>query len=146
MNLVQVNVINTKSFQRSINRVEDMLARQAVTIHHFGVLIDVFPIKELRYVLVDRSKDFGSNDYTAAWHIEFTQSIAQDSLTFSVRISISRVKKVDTEIFIGFFDELKRFLFILDPWTPSRTAICHATKANTRYLARGMSIIQLSMM
>ena len=102
MNLVQIHVVGFQPLQAVVDRVHDVLARQAALIG----------------VVSHRAEDFGGNHELVARRPEVLERAAQNLFTGSQGVDVSRVEEVDAE-FQSAPDERAAFLLVEDPGPPS---------------------------
>lgn len=130
VNLIKIDVVYIKTFERSITCIENMLAGKAKAVDELRILAHSF------WRQVDRGTSFehreahlGGNDNAITWHVELLDSLAKNLLASTVGVYVGSVEKVDSSI-IGFLNHSKWLFNVQGPTIPILVTIWHETQTN----------------
>ena len=95
MDLIKIDIVGVKSFQRCIDSVEDSLTGKTTLVDIVDCLIDVFQCKHLRFVaLASRSTAFCTYDELVPWYIVFLDSFTYNLFGSTVAVYVGSIPSV----------------------------------------------------
>src|SRR6266576_3063781 len=123
MNLIEIDVIRTKTTQARVNLSHDRFARQAACICSFA----------------HGKENLGGDDHLITLGV-IAERTPHDLFAGTVRVAVRSVEKIDAE-FERLLDEGAAHFFIERPGVGATIghAISHAAQAKSRHLETGMS-------
>ena len=121
MDLVEIDVMRAEPLQRGVDRLHDVLARQALGVGARPHL----------------PMHLGRDDDVVALGV-FLERPAEDLLARALRIDVGGVEEVDPAL-ERLADERPRRLFLEHPFAPLGRAVGHAAEADFRHLHAGLA-------
>lgn len=126
VDLEDVDVVEAKALEALVDRVEDVLAREAVAVDIAG-RDRVLDLGRVRVRVVgDDHGELGENDEVLARDRVLLDCLADETLAVAVRVDVGRVPGVDAEL-VGRLEVLKSLVTLKNPVGPACAAAASAS-------------------